>query len=113
MAPDVPFYNISTAIRLNVPLNVAVLEEALNEIVRRHESLRTTFKTVDGQPVQDVSPSLRLPLPVTDLRHLSPAERETRALQLATEEACRPLDLQQGPLIRTGLLQLDEQEYVF
>ena len=69
--PQSPFYNIPAAIHLTGHLDVAVFEKALNEIIRRHESLRTTFATMDGKPVQVISPSLTADLPVIDLRHLS------------------------------------------
>jgi len=110
--PGSPYYNIPSAVRLTGKLDVVALERTLNEIVRRHESLRTTFATMDGEPVQVISPSLTLPLPVVDLRDLPPAERESEAMRLAMEEARRPFNLSQGPLLRTTLLRLDEEEYM-
>lgn len=113
LAPGSAFYNIATAIRLEVPIDVGVLRRSLNEIVRRHESLRTTFPTVDGNPVQAIAPSLTLDLPVIDLARLPAAEREEAALRLATDEAARPFDLSSGPLIRTTLLHLGPARYYF
>ena len=110
--PDSPFYNIAAAVRLTGPLDVAALEQSLNEIVRRHEVLRAAFVTEKGHPVQVIAPELTLTLPVVDLRHLPEAEREAEALRLATEEAQRPFDLTQGPLLRASLLQLDEEEHI-
>ncbi|RMF31802.1 MAG: amino acid adenylation domain-containing protein, partial [Chloroflexi bacterium] len=110
--PGSPFYNVPTAVRLSGRLDVVALERTLNEIVRRHESLRTTFTALDGEPMQVISPSLTLPLPIVDLRHLPEAEREAEAMRLAQEEARRPFDLSRGPLLRTTLLWLDEEEYL-
>src|SRR5262245_29240825 len=74
--PGTAVYNIPQAIRVRVPLHGPALEDALAEVVRRHETLRTTFAALDGRPVQVVAPVLRLTLPVVDLRHLPPAIRE-------------------------------------
>src|SRR5207245_26142 len=71
------FYNIDSTIRMIMgPDDVPVLERSLNEIVRRHESLRTTFKAVDGEPWQVIASSLQLPLPVVDLRSLPAAQQQ-------------------------------------
>src|SRR5262249_12927962 len=106
-------YNVNTAIRLTTGLDRAALQRSLNEIVRRHAALRTTFPTVDGRPVQAVADSLALALPVVDLRGLPAGAREAEAARLATEEAQRPFDLAGGPLVRASLLQLDDADYVF
>ena len=89
-----------------------VLERCLNEIVRRHASLRTTFAMGDDEPVQRVAPSLEVPLPVVDLRDLPPEQRDESSLRLATEEARKPFDLAEGPLVRSTLLHLDEDSWV-
>jgi amino acid adenylation domain-containing protein len=112
LAPGDPFYNVDAAIRLNFPLDVHALHRAYNEIVRRHEALRTRFITVDGHPVQVIEPSLTIPLPVIDLRTLPQPDRDAEARRLATEEARRPFDLSTGPLIRTTLVQLADADYV-
>ncbi|MFB8791841.1 MAG: amino acid adenylation domain-containing protein [Potamolinea sp.] len=112
LVPGNPFYNVPTAIRLTGSLNLVALEATFNEIVRRHEALRTTFRIMEGQPIQVIAPSLSVPVPVVDLRALPTAERETKARHLVTEEQARPFDLSQGPLLRVKLLQLDETEYV-
>src|SRR6266481_5441056 len=93
LLPGNPSYNLPAAFRLSVPLSIPVLEQSLNEIVRRHEVLRTTFSTTDGGPGQVVSAELCLPMRVTDLRHLPAAEREAEAIRLATAEAQQPFDL--------------------
>ena len=113
LAPNNSFYNLSTAVRFQVPLNLIALERAINEIVRRHEALRTTFGAIDGQPMQYVALSLAIPLPVFDLRTLPPAEREAEAVRLATEESRKPFNLRMGPLVRTTLLVLDAADNVF
>ena len=106
LAPGSPFYNQNIALRLDAPYPPALLERALNEIVRRHESLRTVFENVDGQPVQVVLPSLEVTVHVTDLSHLPEAEREAEAFRHATAEARAPFDLAQGPLLRVKLVGL-------
>src|SRR5205814_8582731 len=92
------------AVRLEGPLEAAVLEQAVNQIIRRHEILRTSFDLQNGQPVQVVAPSLPLPLPIADLSSLPAANREAEARRLAAEEAPRPFDWQGLPLLRTALL---------
>ncbi|MBD1883776.1 non-ribosomal peptide synthetase [Microcoleus vaginatus] len=107
------FYNLPGAIRLKGKLNVAVLEQTFNEIVNRHEALRSTFTEVHGQPVQVIAPPVsRLHLPVIDLRELPQSDREAAVKQLSAKEAQQPFDLELGPLLRTSLLQLSEEEYV-
>lgn len=106
-------YNGVNACRMSGPLDVAVLKRTVEEIVRRHEILRTTFPAVDGRPVQRVSPSGPLPLPVADLRHLPEGERWTEACRLMTEESRRPFDLASGPLVRGLLIRLADEEHVW
>ena len=112
LASGNPFYNVSTALRLTGSLNLTALEQTFNEIVRRHETLRTTFVLMEGQPIQAISPTLTIPLPLIDLRHLSATEGETQARRLITAEAQRPFNLTTAPLLRVKLLQLDEAEYL-
>ncbi|HEV2707389.1 MAG TPA: amino acid adenylation domain-containing protein, partial [Pyrinomonadaceae bacterium] len=113
LVPQNPFYNLSAAVPLNFYVNTAVLERSLNEIVRRHEALRTTFTTLtDGQPAQVIAASLRIPLTVRDLTRLPLSERKPTAARLASEEAQQPFDLKRGPLVRTTLLRLGLTENV-
>ncbi|MEG4806698.1 amino acid adenylation domain-containing protein [Microcoleus sp. F8-D3] len=112
LEPGNPFYNLPAAVLLKGRLNVVVLERSFKEIVRRHEALRTTFATVDGQPVQVVGQQLNFGLQVLDLQQLAESEREEKVKQLAVEEASQPFDLTKGPLLRASLLQLDAEEYV-
>ena len=112
LEPGLSAYNIPAAVRLKGPLNLAALEQSLNEIVKRHESLRTTFGQVDGRPTQVIAPTLTIKLPVVDLRKLPASERETEVRRLVTAEAQRPFDLSQGPLLRGTVLRLGDEEHV-
>ncbi|MBD1832156.1 amino acid adenylation domain-containing protein [Cyanobacteria bacterium FACHB-472] len=105
-------YNVPTVIRLTGSLNLAALEQTFSEIVRRHEALRTTFKVLDGQPVQAIAPNLSIPLSVVDLRQFPECDRELQAQQLLAAEFERPFDLSSGPLLRIMLFQLSETEYI-
>ena len=107
-----PVYNLSSALRLKGPLRVRALEQALTEIVRRHEALRTTFPDEDGQPMQVIAPPAPVSLPVTDLSGLAPEEREQQARRLAEAEAQLSLNLAEGPLLRVSVLRLAEDEHV-
>ncbi len=102
-------WNIPTPVRLRGFLNVAALERALAEIVRRHESLRTTFEERDGEPVQVVAPVGGFRLPEADLSMLLGEIREAELLRLV-ESSKRPFDLDRGPLLRVALVRLDRQE---
>jgi amino acid adenylation domain-containing protein len=113
LAPGSTLFNIDTAIRLTFAVDNGALERSINEIVRRHESLRTTFIAVDGTPAQVVAPSLTVQMPVLDLGNLPATEREQEANRLANEEASRRFDLTQGPLIRIKLLRLGTAESLF
>jgi amino acid adenylation domain-containing protein len=112
LAPGSSFYNLHVGLRLDSPLDVGALDRSINEIVRRHEVLRTAFKAVGDEPMQVVLPTLEVPLEVTDLRELDEAEREDKALRLANEEAARPFDLTRWPLLRTRLLKLGDQDHI-
>ena len=110
--PGSSTYNLSTALRLTGLLNFAALERSLNEILRRHEALRTTFATGDGQPVQVVASPKAFALPVMSLQHLPETEREAEAQRLVKDERSKPFDLIKGPLFRPTLLQLEEEEHI-
>jgi amino acid adenylation domain-containing protein len=112
LEPGAAAYNIPSAARLRGRLDVEALCEALREIVRRHESLRTRFTSADGRPVQVVEPGVEFDMPVVDLTGMSEAEREERAKGLAREEARRPFDLTRAPLVRATLLRLSDEEHV-
>jgi amino acid adenylation domain-containing protein len=104
-------YNSHIAFKLEGSLNIRALRQSFRVIVKRHESLRTTFPLVDGRAVQVISPTQQSMLPLVDLCELTKAEREMQVLKLATEESRMPFDLASGPLIRTTLLRLTEDEH--
>jgi amino acid adenylation domain-containing protein len=112
LLPGLPLFNIPYAIRLVGALNVAVLEQSFNGILRRHDALRTTFMSVEGQLVQIITPTLSMALMVRDLRALPETKREGEALRLVQEESQRPFDLTQSPLLRGCLLRLRDQEHI-
>ncbi|MBV9927471.1 MAG: amino acid adenylation domain-containing protein [Acidobacteria bacterium] len=112
LEPGSAAYNVAAAVRLRGPLDLEAFRRSLNEIVRRHESLRTTFANVDGRPLQVVAPSLTLTVPVTDLSAVAEEQREAEALRLAQEEAQLGFDLARGPLIRAQVLRLEAEEHV-
>ncbi|MCI0354403.1 MAG: condensation domain-containing protein, partial [Acidobacteria bacterium] len=111
LEPGSSFYNSPGAIRLYGELNVAAMEATYNEMVRRHEVLRTTFGAVDGQPVQVVHPPSRRLLPLVDLTVLDPIEREAQAAVLIAEDAGTCFDLARGPLLRPYLIRLGPAEH--
>ncbi len=112
LLPGAPFSNMPYAARLTGPLNMAALEQTFNEIIKRHEILRTTFTIIAEQPVQVRASTLHLPLLMEDLRFLPEAEREVQAQRLIRAEVLYPFDLENGPLLQVRLLQLGEQEHI-
>ena len=112
MEPGSTTYNMPLAVRLNGDLNVSALERTLSEIVRRHEVLRTRFVNVSGAPRQEVLEAEAVLLPVTDLRELAEAERETPVREAAIAESREPFDLAHGPMLRVKLLRLGAEEHV-
>ncbi len=112
LEPGSPLYNNAAAVRLSGRLNVAAMERSLNEIIRRHEILRTVYSAVDGQPRQVILPELHLPLPIIDLSQMPADERQDEIARLAVEEARQSFDLAQGPLLRNLLLRISETEHI-
>jgi acyl-CoA synthetase (AMP-forming)/AMP-acid ligase II len=110
--PDLPFFNILYPLRLTSPLNTPVLEQSINDVVRRHEILRTTFAVIDGRCAQIIAPSLIVPLPFHDLRRTTRSKKEKLGHQLVQEEALRSFDITKGPLIRARLIRLAEQDHL-
>jgi amino acid adenylation domain-containing protein len=113
LMPGSPVFNVPTAVRLTRQIDTEVLRKCVNEIVERHEVFRTTFITVEGQPVPIVSPSLEVELSVISLASANKTERETESQRLVSGEAIRPFDLTRGPLIRTSLIKIGESESIF
>jgi non-ribosomal peptide synthetase component F len=107
-----PALNLSLATRWHGPLDHVVLRRALNEVVARHEALRTTFDYEQGQLRQLIAPALVLDLPLLDGREFSDANSADIPTRLRREEALQPLDLRTGPLLRARLLRLGEHEHV-
>ncbi|MBC7574446.1 MAG: amino acid adenylation domain-containing protein, partial [Herminiimonas sp.] len=112
ITPGDASFNMPVALRLSGQLNVPALERTFSEIVRRHEALRTTFLTVDGEPVQVIDAAADFPLPLTDLTALPHGEREAKVQWLLEDESSAPFDLARGPLVRAALVKLGEQEHV-
>jgi amino acid adenylation domain-containing protein len=114
LAPDGATYNIPSAFRLRGPLDHAALAVSLSEIVRRHEALRTRFVEVDGRPWQEVLPAEPFGFSLMRLIDLRPLAAEGRTAELARlghEEARRPFDLRQAPLLRAALVRLAGEEH--
>jgi amino acid adenylation domain-containing protein len=109
--PQSDAYNMPCALRLKGKLDVSALERALNEIVRRHETLRTTFKLVADELIQVVNPTAHLPFPICDLTHVSRKDLELHLRRLLRTEASNPFDLERGPLIRAGLFRIHETDH--
>ncbi|HEX6911205.1 MAG TPA: amino acid adenylation domain-containing protein, partial [Longimicrobium sp.] len=105
-------YNLSFGLRLKGTLETDALRRALEAVVARHEALRTRFSEIDGEPMQVVEPAAPFELPVIDLAPFPPVGREARVLKHAEEDAARPFDLEQAPLVRATLLRLGEGEHV-
>ncbi|MEH2178573.1 condensation domain-containing protein [Nostoc sp.] len=97
--------------RVRCSLSLEVVEQSLNEIVRRHENLRTVFTVINDQPMQIVLPYLHLPLIYENLQHLPPEARESEAVPLGIKVRQQPFNLAVAPLIRTALFQLNPKEY--
>jgi len=112
LQPGSPAYNVPLANRLPGQINVPALERSLNEIIRRHAALRTSFQFKDGKPVQVISPSLYIQLPVEDLSQFPAPERESEASKIAQMEAQQPFDLSSGPLLRARLLRLSATDHL-
>jgi len=100
-----PAYNLPVSVELYGPCNLEALEQSLNFLLARHETLRTTFQAVQGQPMQIIAPALEIPLAVRDLREVDAATQARQLPQLLNEEAWKPFDLIGGPLIRALLIR--------
>ncbi|HEY3580422.1 MAG TPA: amino acid adenylation domain-containing protein, partial [Pyrinomonadaceae bacterium] len=109
---DSAVYNVSGGVRMEGPLSVVALERALNEVVLRHEALRTTIRQIDGEPVQVVNSPHGFHLTKFDLRNVPQSQRETEAQLLLTIEARKVFNVEGGALFRATLLLLCEEEHI-
>ena len=105
-------YNVPVALRIRGPLDRPASERSLNEIIRRHESLRTTFHLVDREPVQHIADSLDIEIPVVDISSFPAHEKEAELKRFIQAEVRRPFDLETGPLMRVYVVRLAEEENV-
>ncbi|MFK0730724.1 MAG: condensation domain-containing protein, partial [Gloeotrichia echinulata HAB0833] len=105
-------YNIPATVSITGNLDINALEQALSEIVHRHEILRTSIQTVNGRPIQIVHPEVTINIKLVDLQQLLNPQRETFLEQQIQLEAIAPFNLENAPLIRCSLLQLSTREYV-
>ncbi|HUR45836.1 MAG TPA: HAD-IIIC family phosphatase [Candidatus Saccharimonadales bacterium] len=112
LEPNSAAYNVPTALRLKGPLQVAALNQSLEEVVRRHEILRTAFPAVDGKPQQVVQPHAPMLLPIVSLEDASPKDRETTLQRLILSEGKRPFDLSRGPVLRWTLYRLSPEDHL-
>ncbi|HET8888391.1 MAG TPA: amino acid adenylation domain-containing protein [Candidatus Angelobacter sp.] len=112
LEPATSAYNVPAAVRVPGPIDVKVLERAFQEVVRRHEPLRTHFVLIQGEPQQVIEETFSFQLAFVDLSAASLADREEQARLLAREEARKSFDLSRGPLIRVKLLRLAAEEHV-
>jgi hypothetical protein len=110
--PGTTHYTMRAVLRLAGPLNITILEQCLDEMFRRHESLRSVFTIFEGKPVQIVNEPREFTLPQIDLSGAAEPAREALAQQLFTEEVRRPFDLADGPGVRVVLIKLDENNHI-
>ncbi len=110
--PGTALYNIPEAIIVSGQLDVAAMQHALDALVARHETLRTTFEAVDGSPMQVIADPQPVLFPVIDFRGVPETEAEPEALRLVHDEGARPFDLAHGPLLRAFLIRMGAQEHI-
>ncbi|MBN1481963.1 amino acid adenylation domain-containing protein [candidate division KSB1 bacterium] len=110
--PDSPFYNIPTGVRFKGNLQKAVLVRAINKVIERHETLRTTFETVQDEASQIIHPYKPREFPVIDITDVPAGQQEARILNLARREAATPFNLRKGPLLRVTFIKAAEHDHV-
>jgi amino acid adenylation domain-containing protein len=110
LEPDNSFYNQPTALHLKGKLDLDVLKQTFQEIIRRHENLRTNFTTIDGKPIQIIQPVVDFEILIVDLTTLTSSDREIP--QLVEQEAEKPFNLEKDLLLRTTLLRLNSLEHI-
>ncbi len=112
LEPDNSFYNQPTALSLTGELNIEVLKQALREIIRRHENLRTNFVITDGKPVQVIKQTVNFEIPILGLTNISLSDRDQEIRKLAEQEAEKPFNLEKDSLLRVTLLKLSTLEHI-
>src|SRR5258707_1639207 len=112
LEPGNPCWNIAVRFRLVGPLDVSLLQRSINEIVRRHDVLRTSFALIDGALAQIIHCEAVIPLPLDDLSDLLPSARDAEEERRTIAEAALPFDLKVGPFVRVRLMKLGKQEHV-
>ncbi|MBA2679915.1 MAG: amino acid adenylation domain-containing protein [Ktedonobacteraceae bacterium] len=112
LEPGSTAYHIPMALRVRGAINLALLQRSLDEIVRRHEALRTTFESRDGQPIQCIAEQIPVPITLAEALDLSPKEKTQRVAHFIQQEAQTPFDLVTGPLLRVSVLRLAPQEHI-
>lgn len=105
-------YNLRTAVHLRGALNVPLLQESIQAVVNRHESLRTTIVLENGRSFQKITPFVEMPFPILDLSHLDACEKETAVQQEGESEAQTPYDFSTPSLFRVKLLKLEKDEHI-
>jgi len=112
LLPGSAVFNVPLALPLNGPINEDLIELALNEIVRRHEVLRTTYVSDNGRPSLQVAAALTVPLQVVDVSDLDLEKARVKARDIIRHEAEQPFNLEFGPLIRAHLVRLNSEERI-
>ncbi|MCI5119713.1 MAG: hypothetical protein D3908_00660, partial [Candidatus Electrothrix sp. AUS4] len=110
--PESSAYNIPSVFRINGLLNIAALEQGINHVIERHESLRTTFSSEQGKLKRTIASSLTVNLRTTDISHLVEKEQPTKQDELIHAEITQAFNLSSGPLLRAHVLQLSRQEFI-
>uniref|UniRef100_UPI0009B8455B hybrid non-ribosomal peptide synthetase/type I polyketide synthase n=1 Tax=Paenibacillus polymyxa TaxID=1406 RepID=UPI0009B8455B len=105
-------YNVPITTQIEGALDADILERCLNEIIRRHETLRATFPSSNGKPVQHIQDSMFLKLERVDLRGEVNTNRKNLALKLVVQEARIPFNIASGPLIRSKLIRVEDESYI-
>jgi amino acid adenylation domain-containing protein len=113
LEPGTAAYNLPRAFSITGPLDISVLERALQTVVLRHSSLRTVFDSLNGECRQVVLPDIKVQIPVVDLSKTPEPNREAEALTVISEQGKRPFDLINGPLLRCLLIRLAPERYIF
>ncbi len=111
-SPNRSAYNVRTALKITGPLDTAKLQKAIDTVVARHEILRTNIVTTNGTALQVISPTMAVPVAITDVSHLAPSDRESAVERALAEEGNRPFDLSSEALIRARVVKLDAGQHV-